>query len=77
MPATFPRQIPYIVATEACERFSYYGMLSILTLYLKNELALGGDDAKSVVHVFKMAAYFLPLAGPGWRTAGSAGTAPS
>ncbi len=63
MRAAFPRQIPFIVTTEACERFSYYGMLSILTLYLKNELTLGADDAKSVVHVFKMAAYFLPLAG--------------
>lgn len=63
MPAAFPRQIPFIVTTEACERFSFYGMLSILTLYLKNELALGADDAKSVVHVFKMAVYFLPLAG--------------
>jgi POT family proton-dependent oligopeptide transporter len=59
----FPRQIPFIVTTEACERFSYYGMLSVLTLYLKNDLALGADDAKSVVHLFKMAVYFLPLAG--------------
>lgn len=62
-PSAFPRQVPFIVTTEACERFSYYGMLSVLTLYLKNDLALGADDAKSVVHLFKMAVYFLPLAG--------------
>jgi len=59
----FPRQLPFIVTTEACERFSYYGMLSILTLYLKNELRMEADDAKETVHLFKMAAYFLPLAG--------------
>ena len=61
--SAFPRQIPFIVTTEACERFSYYGMLSVLMLYLKNDLALGADDAKSVVHLFKMAVYFLPLVG--------------
>lgn len=59
----FPRQIPFIVTTEACERLSYYGMLSVLTLYLKNDLALGEDGSKTLVHLFKMAVYFLPLAG--------------
>jgi POT family proton-dependent oligopeptide transporter len=59
----FPRQLPFIVTTEACERFSYYGVVSILTLYLKNELRMEADEAKETVHLFKMAAYFLPLAG--------------
>ena len=63
MASGFPRQIPFIVTTEACERLSYYGMLSVLTLYLKNELALGEDGSKTLVHLFKMAVYFLPLAG--------------
>ena len=62
MPA-FPRQLPYIVITEACERFSFYGMLSILTLYLRDEMRLEESGAKSVVHLFKMAVYFLPLVG--------------
>ncbi|MBL9172557.1 MAG: POT family MFS transporter [Verrucomicrobiales bacterium] len=61
--AAFPRQLPFIVTTEACERFSYYGMLSILTLYLRDPLALGDTGAKEVVHLFKMAVYFLPLLG--------------
>ncbi len=59
----FPRQVPYIVTTEACERFSFYGMLSILTLYLRDELRMEESGAKSLVHLFKMAVYFLPLAG--------------
>ena len=59
----FPRQISYIVTTEACERFSFYGMLSILTLYLRDELRMEESGAKSLVHLFKMAVYFLPLAG--------------
>jgi POT family proton-dependent oligopeptide transporter len=61
----FPPQIKYIIGNEACERFSYYGMLSILTLYLKNVMNMDGDKSKEVVHLFATAVYFLPLVG-GW-----------
>lgn len=61
----FPPQIKYIVGNEACERFSYYGMLSILTLYLKNVMQMGESGAKEVAHLFMTAVYFLPLFG-GW-----------
>ena len=46
----WPQQIKYIVGNEACERFSYYGMKSILAGYITTrktisnanlELALG------------------------------------
>lgn len=39
----WPRQIPYIIASEACERFSFYGMRNILTPFLMTA------DRKSVV----------------------------
>ncbi len=65
MPSRLPRQVSLMVTTEACERFSDYGMLSVLTLYLKNDLTLDVDDAESAVHVFKMAAYLLPLVAAG------------
>ena len=61
----FPPQIKFIVGNEACERLSYYGMLSLLILYMKNVLLVGEADAKEQVHLFKMAVYFLPLVG-GW-----------
>ncbi|MBI5383855.1 MAG: POT family MFS transporter [Verrucomicrobia bacterium] len=61
----FPPQIKFIVGNEACERLSYYGMLSILTLYMKNALGMAPEEAKGTVHLFKMAVYFLPLFG-GW-----------
>src|ERR1051326_1556578 len=71
-PATdrFPSQIKYIVGNEACERFSYYGMRSILAGYISGELARGGlgqevDTATSVIHFFIFANYFMPLFG-GW-----------
>jgi POT family proton-dependent oligopeptide transporter len=61
----FPSQIKYIVGNEACERFSYYGMMGILELYLKNRMAMGTDGATEILHLFGTAVYFLPLFG-GW-----------
>ena len=63
MQERLPAQVRFIISTEACERFSYYGMLSILTLYLKNQLRLPEEQSKEIVHLFKMATYFLPLLG--------------
>ena len=34
-----PRQIPYIIGNEACERFSFYGMRNILTPFLVSHAA--------------------------------------
>jgi POT family proton-dependent oligopeptide transporter len=64
----WPRQIKYIVGNEACERFSYYGMRSILAGYIAGEIGRGGlgqstDTATSVIHLFVFANYFMPLFG--------------
>jgi POT family proton-dependent oligopeptide transporter len=64
-PRRFPPQIKFIVGNEACERFSYYGMISILTLYLRNVMHMEDAHSKEIVHVFGTAVYFLPLLG-GW-----------
>lgn len=48
---------------EACERFSFYGMVSILMLHLKNTLGMGEGPAKEALHLFKTGVYFLPLLG--------------
>ncbi|MBA2586608.1 MAG: MFS transporter, partial [Chthoniobacterales bacterium] len=32
--STFPPGVPYIIGNEAAERFSYYGMKSILTVFM-------------------------------------------
>jgi POT family proton-dependent oligopeptide transporter len=69
--ATLPRGIPYIVGNEAAERFSYYGMNSILIIFMTRYLvdAAGKPDlmdeqtAKIWFHNFTAAAYFFPLIG--------------
>lgn len=66
-----PRQIPYIIATEGCERFSFYGMRNILTPFLVSTLLLflpideRSLAAKDVFHTFVIGVYFFPLLG-GW-----------
>ena len=65
MAGKFPGQVAYIVTNEACERFSYYGMLSILSIYLARPMQLGEDRATEIVHLFATAVYFLPILG-GW-----------
>lgn len=59
----FPPQIKYIIGNEACERFSYYGVIGILTLYVKNYLDQGSAKASEISHLFKFGVYFMPLFG--------------
>jgi proton-dependent oligopeptide transporter, POT family len=70
--ARMPRQIPYIIANEGCERFSFYGMRNILTPFLTTvllmyipEKAMRELAAKNVFHMFVAGVYFFPLLG-GW-----------
>lgn len=58
-----PGQIKYIVGNEACERFSYYGMRAILTIFMIQYLLMEEHEALSTYHLFVSACYFLPLLG--------------
>jgi POT family proton-dependent oligopeptide transporter len=58
-----PSQIKYIVGNEAAERFSYYGMRSILVVFMVQYLAFAQSDAKATYHLFVSACYLLPLLG--------------
>ena len=66
-----PPGIPYIVGNEAAERFSYYGMNSILVIFMTQYLmnAQGQPDhmtdaqAEAWYHTFVSAVYFLPILG--------------
>jgi POT family proton-dependent oligopeptide transporter len=59
----FPSQIKYIVGNEACERYSYYGMRSILTVFMIQVLLMQEAEATSTYHIFASLCYFFPLAG--------------
>lgn len=59
----WPPQIKYIIGNEAAERFSYYGMRSILALYITTALLQTKDRASTIIHLFVFTNYFLPLFG--------------
>lgn len=58
-----PGRALFIVGNEACERFSYYGMSAVLTLYMTRTLHMQGGKATMVSHLFKTGVYLLPLLG--------------
>ncbi|EEB16571.1 Oligopeptide transporter, putative [Pediculus humanus corporis] len=59
----YPRSIFLIIATEFCERFSFCGLRTILSLYLRNILLFHENKATVVYHVFIMMCYFVPVIG--------------
>lgn len=66
-----PPGIPYIVGNEAAERFSYYGMRTILVVFMTKYLLdrsgtfapMTDQEAKTWYHLFSMANYFFPAIG--------------
>jgi POT family proton-dependent oligopeptide transporter len=58
-----PKGIPYIVANEFAERFCYYGINAILSIYMTQFMRIGDADATTYHSLFKSAAYFSPLIG--------------
>ncbi len=66
-----PGGIPYIIGNEVAERFSFYGMKGILTVFMTKHLLdasgaldpFNDEQAKATYHLFTAAAYFFPLIG--------------
>ncbi len=67
----FPPGVPYIIGNEGCERFSYYGMQSILWVYMAESLypryPAFSDRAKDLAtahfHLFHAGVYATPMVG--------------
>ncbi|XP_026880188.2 solute carrier family 15 member 2 [Electrophorus electricus] len=59
----YPVSIGFIVVNEFCERFSYYGMKAVLTLYFINYLQWNNNLSTAVYHAFSSLCYFTPLLG--------------
>ncbi len=71
--AGMPKAVPYIIGNEAAERFSFYGIRSIMSTFLvaqffnptMNPLLQNVAEAKSneLVHMFVFFAYLAPMVG--------------
>ena len=68
---TMPPGIPYIIGNEAAERYSYYGMRSVLYLFMTEHLLsasgvaapMDPDTATMWQHRFGFGVYFFPILG--------------
>src|ERR1700742_3220397 len=66
-----PSGVPYIVGNELAERFSYYGMSTILVVFMTHHLKdasgasapMSAEQAKAAFHTFVAGAYFFPMLG--------------
>ena len=71
--AKFPKSVPYIIGNEAAERFSFYGMRSILATFLVAQFfnpslnpamqKVAEAQANEYTHFFVSLAYTMPLVG--------------
>src|SRR6187551_652849 len=69
--SNMPPGVPYIIGNEAAERFSYYGMKSVLTVfmahYILNQSGLLApmqeNEAYMYSHFFVLGVYALPVFG--------------
>ncbi|XP_030380895.1 peptide transporter family 1 isoform X2 [Scaptodrosophila lebanonensis] len=62
-PVKYPKAVAFIISNEFCERFNYYGMRTILVLYLTNKLGYNEETATVLFHTFTMLVYIFPLVG--------------
>jgi len=61
--ARMPQGIPFIIANEFAERFCFYGINAILSVYLVRYMHFGDAQATVWQSLFKSGAYFFPLVG--------------
>ncbi|XP_034489737.1 peptide transporter family 1 [Drosophila innubila] len=59
----YPKSVFFIISNEFCERFNYYGMRTVLVLYLSRQLGYSDDTATVTFHIFTMFVYFLCVFG--------------
>lgn len=69
----YPRSIPFIIGNEAAERFSFYGMRSILVTFLVAQFfnptgsaalkTVANAQANEISHIFVALAYAMPFVG--------------
>lgn len=66
-----PSGIPFIIVNDIAERFSFYGMRSILVVFMTQYLMTSGgilatlsvEEATTYYHLFVSTTYFLPIVG--------------
>ncbi|CAF0821688.1 unnamed protein product [Brachionus calyciflorus] len=59
----YPKIVFLIILNEFCERFSFYGMRTILYIYLTSFIGLSKDTGTAIYHAYNSLCYFTPILG--------------
>ena len=59
----YPKHTFFILGNELCERYSFYGMRALLTVYMTDKLKYTDGEAFTLFHLFVFLAYFMPIFG--------------
>ncbi|KAL1915653.1 uncharacterized protein VTP21DRAFT_6412 [Calcarisporiella thermophila] len=62
-PRRIPKAVYFIVPNEFGERFCFYGIKPLLTLFFPRWSGISKEYSKVLVHTFSMLSYFTPLIG--------------
>ncbi len=63
MAGKYPPQIKYIIGNEGIERYSFYGMRSILVIFMVQYLMMDKAESTTLYHLFAGACYLIPVLG--------------
>jgi len=59
----YPKSVFFIISTEFCERFSFYGMKTVLSLFFTQILGFTTSKATILYSTFNAICYFTPMFG--------------
>nr|XP_018918021.1 PREDICTED: peptide transporter family 1-like [Bemisia tabaci] len=59
----YPKSVFFIISNEFCERYSFFGLRKILSLYLRNALHFRESEAVSIYHGFMFFNFAFPILG--------------
>lgn len=59
----FPPHVMLMLLVEFCERFSFYGIRSVLSVYLQNKLGYTQSESSQAYHFYIAICYITPILG--------------
>ena len=59
----YPAQVFLILASQACERYSFYAVSTVLFMYLTTMYHMDEDDATAVYHTFMVLGFLTAILG--------------
>ena len=62
-PGKYPKHVFLIILNEFCERFSFYGLKTVLYLYFYEFIGLDKDTSLIIYHIYVRLCYFSPVIG--------------